>query len=396
MIIFLAIACFAQEKDCISREKSVPSSRLQILKHGVNIGRFLDGKLDNPDLSSLNTSTHSWDYSLSNLKTLTADHVRILIEPGQMFDPSSGALNQQNPSLKALDSLIDQLVRARLGVILALSIDEDKFHNRLATEPTLQKQFGRFWHDLAAHYSTAKDANSVFFETLNEPGSYDALFKTDFDKWSSLQTELIHAIRCGAPDSTILAVGAESSDINGLLALHPIAGDGNIAYVFHYYEPYSFTHQGEWWATGSYAQSLAGVPYPYSANEAQAATQKISSSLIDKRNALLDMVSARKERIDIDLEIAEEWGRQNSVIVLCDEFGVHRQQPDPHDHTRTVGASPEARAAWVHDVKDSLEKHRIGWTFWDYSSESFGLWSGKDKNKDDERVSGVLGFQLPK
>lgn len=363
----------------------------------MNIGRFLDGKLDNPELSNLNTSTNKWVYSLSNLKTLKAYHVRILIEPGQMFDPSSGALNQQSPSLNALDGLINQLVSDHLGIILALSIDEDRFHNKLATDADLQKQFVRFWQDFAVHYSSSRYANSVFFETLNEPGSYDALFKTDFDKWSSLQNELIHAIRCGARDSTILAVGAESSDINGLLALHPIAGDGNIVYVFHYYEPYSFTHQGEWWATGSYAEALEGVPYPYSANEAQAAAQKLSSSLIDKRNALLDMVSARKERIDIDLEIAKEWGHQNNnVPVLCDEFGVHKQQPDPHDHTRVVGASPEARAAWIHDVKDSLEQHQIGWTFWDYSSESFGLWSGKDKSNDDEKVSSILGFQLPK
>ena len=308
----------------------------------MNIGRFLDGKLDNPELSNLNTSTNKWVYSLSNLKTLKAYHVRILIEPGQMFDPSSGALNQQSPSLNALDGLINQLVSDHLGIILALSIDEDRFHNKLATDADLQKQFVRFWQDFAVHYSSSRYANSVFFETLNEPGSYDALFKTDFDKWSSLQNELIHAIRCGARDSTILAVGAESSDINGLLALHPIAGDGNIVYVFHYYEPYSFTHQGDWWATGSYAEALEGVPYPYSANEARAAAQKLSSSLIDKRNALLDMVSARKERIDIDLEIAKEWGHQNNnVPVLCDEFGVHKQQPDPHDHTRVVGASPK-------------------------------------------------------
>ena len=41
--------------------------------------------------------------------------------------------------------------------------------------------------------------------------------------------------------------------------------------------------------------------------------------------------------------------------MICNEFGVYRKNADPGD-----------RAAWISDVRTSLEKHGIGWAMWDY------------------------------
>jgi aryl-phospho-beta-D-glucosidase BglC (GH1 family) len=55
------------------------------------------------------------------------------------------------------------------------------------------------------------------------------------------------------------------------------------------------------------------------------------------------------------------WAKRWNVPLVCDEFGVYKKV-----------ANPEARAAWIRDVRTSLEKHGIGWAMWDYSG-GFGV-----------------------
>ena len=52
------------------------------------------------------------------------------------------------------------------------------------------------------------------------------------------------------------------------------------------------------------------------------------------------------------------WAKRWNVPVICNEFGVFRKE-----------ARPEDRAAWISDVRKSLEKHGIGWTMWDTAAD---------------------------
>ena len=52
-------------------------------------------------------------------------------------------------------------------------------------------------------------------------------------------------------------------------------------------------------------------------------------------------------------------GQPLEVPEICNEFGVYRKDADPGD-----------RAAWISDVRTSLEKHGIGWAMWDYEAGS--------------------------
>jgi len=71
--------------------------------------------------------------------------------------------------------------------------------------------------------------------------------------------------------------------------------------------------------------------------------------------------------------------------VVCNEFGVYREF-----------ASPQNRAAWIHDVRAALEQHNIGWAMWDYSG-SFGVVTKKDgKTVPDEITLEALGFNATK
>lgn len=380
-------------------QSPVPASRLAHLKHGINIGRFLDGTVDNPGISQC-ISNHGADctYTVASIKALGVDHVRILLEPGQMLDLAKPGL-VAGTSLQALDALIGDFVNQQVAVILALSLDEPRFKNELGKDPQFFESLKAFWTQLAGHYAQPYSPELLFFEVLNEPGLDEP--DLTFEQWSGpkpppeggIQAALIQAIRTGAIRNTILAAGAEKSDINGLLALSPL-NDSSVVYLFHYYEPYSFTHQGETWDTSSYAYYLSGVQYPYAAGPAEKAARSVAD-LKNKMYAWHDMETATKDRINIDIEIVSEWATQNKVTVICDEFGVEKQHQDPKGFapSHLVGAAADDRAEWVGDVRQLLEQRGIGWTFWDYSSPSFGL--VPDSDAPGQSVGAALKFTVP-
>jgi endoglucanase len=56
-------------------------------------------------------------------------------------------------------------------------------------------------------------------------------------------------------------------------------------------------------------------------------------------------------------------------------------------------ASPQDRAAWLHDVRTALEENGIGWTMWDYSG-SFGVVTKVNgKTVVDEQALKALGLR---
>jgi endoglucanase len=89
-------------------------------------------------------------------------------------------------------------------------------------------------------------------------------------------------------------------------------------------------------------------------------------------------------RIDGEIVQVAAWASQSNVPVICDEFGVYRKNADPSD-----------RAAWISDVRTSLEKHGIGWAMWDYDG-GFDVVNKRDgKPVPDEATIRALGRTLP-
>jgi hypothetical protein len=69
----------------------------------------------------------------------------------------------------------------------------------------------------------------------------------------------------------------------------------------------------------------------------------------------------RYDRIDGEITQVAAWASRWNVPVICNQFGVFR-----------FAATPRDRAAWIADTRTALERHRIGWTMWDYSG-GFGV-----------------------
>jgi endoglucanase len=342
------------------------------LRHGVNVGRFLDGTLQNAD-----RCCKPEDIRL--IKQMGFDHIRILVELGHRFDFTlSGTIAAD--SFTELDRIVGACVRVNMGVVLAIALDDDRFKDKLGKDDVFARQFVDFWRSFAKHYSSKEfPPELIFFEVKNEPG----LNEKDLGdaQWSGIQARLVAAIRDSTTKNTIIVTGAQNSDILGLLALPPLTDD-RLIYVFHYYEPYSFTHQGEDW-NESYAKFLMKqqVKYPYVAESARTAAEQVPD-LTQRLFALHDMEGAARDRIESDFYIVAEWAKLHRVTVICDEFGVFRAHSDPKD-----------RAQWILDVRTLLEKYGFGWSFWDYSSEAFGL--SHAPKQIDEPVVKALGMTVP-
>jgi endoglucanase len=307
------------------------------------------------------------------IKAMGFDHVRLGVNPQPMFN--SVRPDQISAEyLGEVDAAVQMILDHDLAVIIDIHPDDD-FKAQMKEDVFVQK-FSDFWRALARHYARY-DPERVFLEVMNEPVMSDPY------RWSGIQTKMVAAIREGAPLHTIIATGAKWSNDDELVFLDPLR-DPNIIYNFHFYFPHLFTHQGSTWGTYSW-QWVKGLSYPStpeSAARAAAAVPDAQDRLSVIRYGYEHWDAAR---IDAEINQVAEWSRKNRVPVMCNEFGVYREYADPHD-----------RAAWLNDVRGSLEKHGIGWTVWDYSG-SFGVVTkANGRAMPDELAVPALGLKLPR
>jgi endoglucanase len=373
VFLFLAFACWSPAQTATQALSSVPASRLAHIRHGINLSEWFAQVYDPKGY----TKEHfeSWDTAtdIALIKSAGFDHVRLSVNPQPMMD----AAQRRDGGAEYfgyLDAAVKMIVDAGLAVEIDMHPDSD-FKARLAKEDDFVQRFADFWSRVAQHYA-AWDAERVFFEILNEPEMRD-----DY-RWYGVEAKLAAAIRRAAPANTILAPGAKWDDDDDLLFLEPLP-DANVVYVFHFYEPHLFTHQGATWGA-YYWRWLKGLHYPSSPENA-AQVAKLVPEARDRMQVIrFGQDHWDASRIEAEINQAADWAKQRGVPLICNEFGVYRSYSDPQD-----------RAAWLKDVRTSLERHNIGWAMWDYSG-SFGVVTGREtKARLDEVTVRALGLKMP-
>jgi endoglucanase len=167
-----------------------------------------------------------------------------------------------------------------------------------------------------------------------------------------------------------------------MVLLEPLR-DPNVIYVFHYYEPHIFTHQGATWGD-YYWRWLKQLHYPSIPENAAQVANAVPEPLGRLRVIRYGQDHWDASRIEADINQAADWAKRNGVPLVCNEFGVYRSFSDPQD-----------RARWLTDVRTSLERHNIGWAMWDYSG-GFSVVNKKDgKTTLDEVTVRALGLKMP-
>ena len=350
---------------------TVPASRLAHLRHGINLSEWFAQVYDPKGYTKEHFETWTTAADIALIKSAGFDHVRLSLNPQPMMD----AARRENGSAEYfgyLDAAMKMILDAGLSVEVDMHPDSD-FKAKLAKEDDSVERFADFWRGVAQHYSSW-DTERVFFEILNEPEMRDSY------RWYGVESKLAAAIRQGAPANTIIAPGARWDDDDDMISLEPLR-DSNIIYVFHFYDPHIFTHQGATWGA-FYWHWLKGLHYPSSPENAAQVAATVPEAVHRMDVIRYGQDHWDESRVEAEINQAADWAKRNGVPLVCNEFGVFRH------------AEPQDRLAWLKDVRMALERHNIGWAMWDYSG-SFGVTVKKDgKNMLDADTVKALGLKI--
>ena len=250
----------------------------------------------------------------------------------------------------------------------------------------------------------AAERSWVALELLNEPRL--KCKGEQQDRWQRMAQLLVRRARAANPRLALIVSGACISSPDGLLALDPSSfHDPDIFYTFHFYEPFSFSHQGAQFIPWP-DKYLDGVPWPASARPID-----VPSGLLDQRIAALsamDDATRKQARMGAHHNLKRFYASQAGPETIKARFVQLRRwaerQGIPPDHIfngefgvirRSLGA-PGAfcpdRLRWLRDVREASEANGFGWAYFNYDDGPFGLITDAKQRHFDQGVLSSLGL----
>lgn len=358
-----------------SETNGLIEARIARLAKGINIPSWF--WLNRGPVDNLRKRYPDTDFRL--IKKLGFTFVRIPIDMANIYDKNQpDFLNKTN--LPYLDRGIRKILSYDLAVIIDLhSISQKEggsdYSGPLGRDETFTETFCRFWTSFASHLSQF-DPDWVILEPMNEP-----VLSGKEENWPPVQKKVIAAIRKGAPKHSILATGAQWSNLDTLLELQPLK-DRNIIYNFHFYEPHIFTHQGASWSS-DWVKPLRNIPYPSSPEAVKDLIEKYPDEKTANNIKRYGEQRWNAEKIEGRMKLASDWANRNNVKIICNEWGSYKRY-----------CPPEYRNAWIKDVRQSCEKFGIGWCMWTFDG-SFGVVIRKnEKVTVDKDTAEALGLNI--
>jgi endoglucanase len=378
VVLLISSLSFTQS----SPTSTVPASRLAHLRRGINLSEWFAQVYDPRGYTKEYFQAWTTSTDIALIKSAGFDHVRLSVNPQPLMNAIQGR-DGGAEYLGCLDAAMKMILDAGLAVELDMHPDSD-FKARLAKDDEAVERFADFWRTMALRYASW-DPERVFFEILNEPEFHDAY------RWYGVEAKLAAAIRQAAPAHTILAPGARWDDDDDMIFLEPLR-DPKVIYVFHFYEPHIFTHQGATWGA-YYWHWLSGLHYPSQPENAAQVAARVPEALDRLYVIRYGQDHWDAARVEAEINQAADWAQRNGVPLVCNEVGVYRYGVEPEGHAH--GAQPQDRTAWITDVRTSLERHHIGWAMWDYSG-GFGVVTGREgQHVLDETTVRALGLNMP-
>lgn len=247
------------------------------------------------------------------------------------------------------------------------------------------------------------DANRVALELINEPRVKCA--GAEQQRWEAIAKQLVSSARAGSRKLALVMTGACVSSLEGLIALNPEAlGDKNVIYTFHFYDPFSFTHQGATFIPWP-DRYLDQVPWPASQRPIEEPLALIPARVMAAKN--LDdsarqqaTVGARANlhkyyKSGAGPDVIEQrfakvaaWAREYDIPanrIFIGEFGVLRKNAD------APGARCEDRMRWLSDIRTAAEKFGFSWAYFNYDGP-FAIVNNDRDRKLDPAVLASLGL----
>ncbi|WP_345953712.1 cellulase family glycosylhydrolase [Mucilaginibacter sp. PAMB04168] len=210
------------------------------------------------------------------------------------------------------------------------------------------------WQLLARRYAKVP-ADRLFFELYNEPPPMDP------QRWKDAAFNMVSSIRKVDKKRTLLVGASNYNSIYELSRFVRLA-DENIIYIYHFYEPFFFTHQGAAWVGDQV--STTGVPFPYNVEKFPALNPKAKNTW-GETNYNQYKNDGNEQSVKDKLQIVKNWSAKYYVPVLCSEYGVYNKYADL-----------DSRCRYIKAVRTSLKQLQMPGMLWDYDG-NFSIFKGK-------------------
>lgn len=246
------------------------------------------------------------------------------------------------------------------------------------------------------------DAKHVALELINEPRVKCA--GAEQDRWHTIAKTLVDSARAGSRKLTLVLTGACVSSLEGLLALDPnVIGDKNLIYTFHFYDPFTFTHQGATFIPWP-DKYLDEVPWPASERPIEQVIARIEPRVAE---AKLDVIARERAALGAQANLQKyyrsnagpemirtrfaklaAWAKTNGIPanrIFIGEFGVLRKKDG------TAGARCEDRMRWLRDMRSVADEFGFSWAYFNYDG-AFAIVESDERRVLDQNVLASLGL----
>ena len=238
------------------------------LGHGVNLGNMLEA----PKEGAWGVSVQE-DY-FPTIKQAGFTVIRVPIRwpahvsaaPDYIIDPTF---------LSRVDWVVAQAKKNDLQAILDYHNDDELMHDPKAHAD----RFVAIWKQIAEHYQG--EPSSILFELLNEPNG-----KLNAPLWNDLLVKALNAVRDTNPDRTVVVGPVHWNSIGSLPSLMLPENDHHLLVTVHFYDPMTFTHQGDKWLGNTWG------------------------------------TEAEKKAVTQAFDKAAAWGREHQCPIYLGEFGA--------------------------------------------------------------------------
>ncbi|MBI2302059.1 MAG: glycoside hydrolase family 5 protein [Armatimonadetes bacterium] len=235
---------------------------------------------------------------------------------------------------------VDRALKAAADAGLRVVLNIHHYEELMRDPPAHRDRFVALWEQISEHYRSAPP--TVWFELLNEPNG-----KLDAATWNADLLLALKAVRRTNPERQVVVGPVMWNSVDALARLELPEDDRHLTVTFHYYNPFTFTHQGASWA-GPQAEKWLGNKWLGTEKEQQAVIRQFDQALL--------------------------WGVEHRRPIYLGEFGAYSR------------ADMESRVRWTKFIAEQAMARKMGFAYWEFCS-GFGAW---DPEKGEWRA-GLLG-----